>query len=518
MKITFATILYKLQRRYITCMNDSSAEFSSANLIPSDLSSFNPDILYVGDLSSYRLLDGDQKNVYFLCVADENFGADNIDVTEHSNLVIIDEPVDLSIVFNEVINAFFKIENWNNAMQAAIYQNKGLQSLVDLSEEVLNDHLDILDENFKLLAYTKNISTVDPMTNELIERGAHSKEVIEKFYCERIMEEFEQSKDLILVDDSAFTDFKIAIKVLHINQCRELFVVLILSNHDTVQGYIDLFKIFLNNVEKYCIKAFYSSDEYGDLYNLISDLLEKKITSKDDAASRAAFINYPNKDGYICVTVKFEDETNILINRFINIINKNFYSCAAFAHKNRVVIIYFCDQNKNNAEDICARLNGVFFPLKYYIGISNEFEHIWEVALAYEQTEAVLECATKIASNHPEKEIVPIYKFEDYFIEIFLFKGGIDRDIFKNGFMYKSIQALENASVDKGIDLINLLDVFFESSCKATDAGVILNMHRNSVLYHLSKIEKLLGVSLEDPKVSLKLRLAIIIYKSGLLV
>jgi len=43
-------------------------------------------------------------------------------------------------------------------------------------------------------------------------------------------------------------------------------------------------------------------------------------------------------------------------------------------------------------------------------------------------------------------------------------------------------------------------------------------MHRNSVLYHISKIEKMLGVSIEDPKVSLKLRLAIIVHNTGFLI
>lgn len=511
-------ILYKLQMRYVTCIKESEKEVNSANLISSDTTSFNPDILYVGNLSSYITLGGAGTEACFLCIDDTVESSYKKNISNYPNLIIIDEDADLSIVFNEIINALYEIDSWNNAMQTAIYQNKGLQDLVNISENIIGEHIDILDENFKLLSYTKNIPTVDPITNELIERGAHSKEVIEKFYCERIIEEFETSKDLIIVNESDFTDFNVVIKVLHINKCRELFVVLLLDKHEIVQGYLDLFSIFLDNIDKYCVKAFYSTEEYGDLYNLISDLLEGYKITKEEAASRAAFINYPNKDGYICVTIKFEDETNILINRFLNIINTNFYSCAAFAHKKRVVIIYFCDHNKNNADDICKRLNGVFFPLKYYIGISNEFEYIWEVPIAYDQTEAVLECATKIEAHKPPKDEPPIYKFEDYFIEIFLFKGGIGKDIFKNAFMYKSMKLLENASIDKGIDLINLLDVYFNNSCKATDTGIALNMHRNSVLYHISKVEKMLGVSLEDPKVSLKLRLAIIVHNTGFLI
>jgi DNA-binding PucR family transcriptional regulator len=35
----------------------------------------------------------------------------------------------------------------------------------------------------------------------------------------------------------------------------------------------------------------------------------------------------------------------------------------------------------------------------------------------------------------------------------------------------------------------------------------MLHMHRNTVLYHISRIEDVLGVSLEDPEVRLKLSL-----------
>ncbi|MBE5911081.1 PucR family transcriptional regulator [Pseudobutyrivibrio sp.] len=518
MKVKLSIILYKLQKRYVTCISESDKEVNSANLISSDTNSFNPDILYVGNLSSYLASDATSTEACFLCVDDVNRLDLKENIIDYPNLVILDETAELNGVFNNVINTILMVDNWNNAMQMAIFQNKGLQDLVDLSEDIIGEHIDILDENFKLLSYTKNISTIDPLTNELIERGAHSKEVIEKFYFNRIIEEFETSEDLIIVNESPFTDFNVVIKVLHINKCRELFVVLLLDKHEIAKGYLDLFSIFLDNVDRYCIKAFYSTEEYGDLYNLISDLLEGYKITKEEAASRAAFINYPNKDGFICVTVKFEDETNILINRFINIINKNFYSCAAFAHKNRVVIIYFCDFEKNNADEICKRLNGVFFPLKYYVGVSNEFEYIWEVPIAYDQTAAVLECATKIDAKKAAGDEAPVYKFEDYFIEIFLFKGGIGKDIFKNAFMYKSMKQLENASLVKGIDLINLLDVYFNNGCKATDTGVVLNMHRNSVLYHISKIEKMLGVSIEDPKVSLKLRLAIIVHNTGFLI
>ena len=158
--------------------------------------------------------------------------------------------------------------------------------------------------------------------------------------------------------------------------------------------------------------------------------------------------------------------------------------------------------------------------MKCHIGISNVFSDLWDLGKAYEQTMCVLECAIKgnmISFEKKEEERDNIYRFEDYFMNIFLFKSGLNDSIFKNSFMVKSMDVLERASVDKGIDLIKFLDVYFASSCKATEAGNRLHMHRNSVLYHISKIENILGESLDNPDVCLKLELAIIAKKTGLM-
>jgi DNA-binding PucR family transcriptional regulator len=53
-----------------------------------------------------------------------------------------------------------------------------------------------------------------------------------------------------------------------------------------------------------------------------------------------------------------------------------------------------------------------------------------------------------------------------------------------------------------------VLYAYLTSERRATTAGRTLHMHRNSVLYHITRIEDLAGISLDDYWTRLKLLLA----------
>ncbi len=517
MTIALSIILYSLNKKYRTCINDSLASFDSVNLIQQDIALLKEDTLYVGRLSDYLNFTKTPKNVCFLCMDDAD---EKVNEKDFQNLVILEDCHDLCGLFNDVINIFFEFEKWTGRMQTAISQNKGLQDLIDISEAMLGNHIDILDGSFKLLAYTKRIESEDPVTNTLIETGAHPKDLVEKFYKDKKIAEFENASDIIIGNDSKFTSYPVAIKVFHINEVSELYVVMICNNNEPTRGFIDLYRIFLGFIERFCVRSAKLAENFGELYDLCSDLLEQKVSSKEEVAKRLAFTNYPSEKGFVCMTVKFEDEINVISNRIVGLINRNLYSCTALPFKKRVVLIHFCNEGDDSIHKVCERVKAIIAPMKCHIGVSNVFSDLWDLGRAYEQTMCVLECAIKgnmISFEKKEEERDNIYRFEDYFMNIFLFKSGINSSIFKNSFMVKSMDILERASVDRGFDLIKFLDVYFASSCKATEAGNRLHMHRNSVLYHISKIENILGESLDDPDVCLKLELAIIAKKTGLM-
>ena len=61
---------------------------------------------------------------------------------------------------------------------------------------------------------------------------------------------------------------------------------------------------------------------------------------------------------------------------------------------------------------------------------------------------------------------------------------------------------------EHGSNNAQILFAYLVAERRATQAGELLHMHRNNVLYHIPRIEEQIGLSLDDYWVRLKLLLA----------
>ena len=64
-------------------------------------------------------------------------------------------------------------------------------------------------------------------------------------------------------------------------------------------------------------------------------------------------------------------------------------------------------------------------------------------------------------------------------------------------------------------DLVKTLRVYFETGANASEAADRLFLHRNSLLYRLARIEKLVGLDLKDPRARLILQLGLLFMDHG---
>ncbi len=62
---------------------------------------------------------------------------------------------------------------------------------------------------------------------------------------------------------------------------------------------------------------------------------------------------------------------------------------------------------------------------------------------------------------------------------------------------------------DRAGALLKTLEAYLSTNGSPTDAALRLHLHRNTVLYRLSRIQEILGLDLRDPDVRLSLHLAL---------
>ena len=72
------------------------------------------------------------------------------------------------------------------------------------------------------------------------------------------------------------------------------------------------------------------------------------------------------------------------------------------------------------------------------------------------------------------------------------------------------VEPLVRYDRERGSDLVRTLRVYFACGANASEAADALFLHRNSMLYRLSRIEKLTGADLKNPNVGLILQLGLL--------
>jgi DNA-binding PucR family transcriptional regulator len=72
------------------------------------------------------------------------------------------------------------------------------------------------------------------------------------------------------------------------------------------------------------------------------------------------------------------------------------------------------------------------------------------------------------------------------------------------------VEPLVEYDCERRSDLVKTLKVYFEAGANASEAADRLFLHRNSLLYRLSRVEKLTGLDLKDPRARLALQLGLL--------
>jgi hypothetical protein len=485
----------------------SNPFFSFVELYTVHCSDLSGDKLQVCTLSE-ALSAPRREGVYFLCVRDRI-----VDDTETPDammgITVIRRNMDLRELFNRVQRVFITVHSWIMKMEQSVSANKGLQDLLTLSEPIFRNHIVIQDSTFKLLYYTKGIKTTDIITNKLVEYGYHPPETLQLFQKLRRLEEYEKNRDLIISRDYATSEYEVVKKMFHTGGSMALQVVMVCCGRPATDGLVELFNKFLEYINIYVDRDSAAYRGSNAVKTLALDLIMKNVADQMEARNRAAYAGFPFEGNFRLVVVSFDDEENVPLSRLVQSFAEVFQQASVFSLNRSVLIL---DIERGEIEQFKEVIDRALPSTAFYCGISNRFNCMWEIGIAYEQAKMAVSLAKQLKSGSASaaSERRRIYcQFGDYWV-YHLISSGIKTApvVYQNSFLLHALEALRQYDADHHTETLSLLRLYLENERKATIVSALLHMHRNTVLYHISKIENILGVSLDDPDVRLKLQLA----------
>ena len=467
-------------------------------------------ILFIAKLSE-ALLALKEAGGHFLCVRDRR--PDESETSESlKNVYVINKNMDQRELLNAVQRVFARMQNWVLQMQESVLANRGLQDLMNICEPIIGNHVSVQDQSFNLIAYTKNIETDDETTKRLMENGYHPEETMRRFLKYRRIEQFQTAdeNELIVSRDKVISKYDTVKKVYKDNDAFFAIVTLVCCNKEYNSAMEELYKLLLNYITYYFEKERPLFAKPRQLEFFLSELIGKTILSEEEAKKRAISLNQPFEGRFELNLIVFNDILNIPAPRLARDLSIRLKNAITIVYSRDILILWRLSESADDTESRRKQITGSFAGINCNCGLSNIFGSLWDAAVAYGQANAAVITGERLRLARKEDAGFRFYQYEDYYLN-HLVVTGIDSlpGVFTNSFAFTAIRTLKRHDEKHGTYLLDTLAVYLDCERNATSASEQLHMHRNTVLYHIRKIEDLLGISLDDADVRMKLMIGL---------
>ena len=513
MQITLKLILDELGYEYDSYVEEAAnPTFSCAELLAPRSSDLSGQKLLVCTLSEALAAERRSGALCFLCIRDRMVDALETPETMRG-MVVLRRNLELRELFNEVQRIFVRISSWIIDMQRSLIENEGIQALITMSEAIIGNHIAVMDPTFKLLAYTKHVKTDDPVTNTLVQYGYHPEATVERFKLYRRFEQYEQANGIIVSDDFATSEYVTVKKVFRYRDSYSALAVMVCCHRKLSDGLLDLFQMLMKHIKLYVDRDYPPEGEDSPARTLICDLLDHPELSEGEARSRASYAGLAFQSVYDLFLIRFDDDLNVPLSRLTRALSSLLHAAHVLPYRREILVLNRYEGARlPTRETRLDHVNTVLTGLAAHCGISTRFLTLRELLAAYGQAADAIQMGLQLRRQKTVYTEIPdhgdMFFFEDYALFRFLASFlGSTSDGHQNTILFRAIQTLEEYEKHHHISCLRILHTYLQCDRRATETCSRLHMHRNTVLYQIGRMEEILGLSLDDPEIRLKLML-----------
>ncbi len=465
------------------------------------------DILYVSTLST-AITVPKSNDLWFLVVRDRMH--DDSETKEAmQNIIVIQKNIDVVVLVNKISRLFSRFYKWNLEMERSLFNNEGIQKLLDLSEDMLDNFIIIHDGSYKSRGYTTGIPIDDEVVQKLILNGYHPEETMKLFTQIGRIDEFEKNTGITVNDDYSTSKYIVVKKIFHSHNAIAMFVVMFCNHRKPSPGLLEIFQMLLDNI-KFYIDRDYDDGKFAATKALLADLLDGKPINSTELSSRAKYVNLPTEGFFKLCVFDFDASFTLPVRRLIYAISASFPSNIVFAKKEQIIVLIQSgvhiaeDEWMNSIKEKVESAHSFMLPFNYLCGVSNTFTALEDCPIALKQAQKAITTAKSF-----RKSTDRVFNFESTVIySLLLSEIGAYKRLYSNSFISTVLNRIREYDADHSTNLYELLFFYLTNECKVSAVSSLMHMHRNTVLYHLERLECYLGISLDDFNTRLTIILA----------
>lgn len=395
---------------------------------------------------------------------------------------------------------------WENEMDRVVYSRGRLDKLIAVSEGILGNFVCITDTGYNLIAYSRTVEPPRGGYSQLVSTNCYSKGAIEDIE-RKVLGVVRANSRLVVCDPAGDFPYPVLHYPIFINGAY-LFHVAMPCCCGTLACLKDLFLKFVRRVEALCNDFWKTTVNLeSSCHRVLIGLLDGESMTDEYREIQLARTAIPQAKQFRLVRFRFD--ASMPYRDRLQVVDAakglNGGACYPFVYEEDLLVLYYTDQ-------VCdAALSGrmlyadvqrtVFEPYGIAASASQAFYAIGDLQLAYREA-----CIAWAMRAPMEKECAslfgdpaaPCYAFE-HALKYYLLSESCDADLVAFAFDNSILSLLANEDEQAGTNIVQMIWVYLNNERNATVTSKLVHVHRNTVLYHIARVEKRFDISFDSP-------------------
>lgn len=428
------------------------------------------------------------------------------------HLLIIEDSRKIVTVYEEVRRFFMRYERWTSRMRQCLFEGGGYQEFMDTCDGIFQDVICVTDSGYRLMAYTRFLTIEDPVMQYLIENGCHSDETVERFERFHAPKRWKTQVGIVRVETHKIVQNPTLSYVFRMQGSYFIHAVLQCTHSKEItDGLVDTYQIFIEHMELLVRHDWTSHHRFNKEYSsLLTDLALGEPMGEAMLSAQLAQNGIEAEGEYRAVVLEFgtagDDASDRNLGYYAWRLLEFFPLARVTVVESTILMLASFPSKEKHLEE----LPGMFDELRKVqghfsgaFGVSWRFTDIVDLKYAYRQALVAIEYGKQrsqsLASSYMSMDDPrSVFSFEESFMSYVSEYGMKEADFVRYCAHQGPLWRIMQDDRLNGTDDARLLFVYLVNERRPKEAAEFLHMHRNTLVYRISRLEERYDLDLSD--------------------
>lgn len=433
-------------------------------------------------------------------------------------VVVIESDMSFFMLTAGLQRLFSETLIWESKMDHFALRNRNkpqFEELVELSQRHLGNFICVTDNAYNVIVQSSAEQFGEDAApyGDFAKQGCFSAEEV-AFVVERVVPIAKPHAQLVICSPDEchpHTTFHYPIFI----DGTYLFHVVMVCAHGSIECLRDMFAKFISRFAISCKDYWRTTVETTEPWRrLFTAYIERAPIDKEFRAAQVLAIQLPDIAQLRVLVYQFEEWASLAFRSDVLKAAHRLNGGASlpFMYRNKLVVVCYtseADESRLAGDVLSASAYEVICePYGLVCGMSQRIYSLDDLSYGYHQAESALAYrkvyeAEQALYGIESEGSVPF----DFTLKYYLLDPDHDKELARFSFEHNLFVRIVEEDRRKGTNVANMVVSLIGNGMNGTQASRALHVHRNTILYHVSRTEKRYGISFKHPLTSQRVML-----------